>query len=492
MTEKNISGEPEKEFKSVEQAAGTPAHTGYAGPAVTMQQYIESIKKANATRRAEGESPRAYVLTFGCQQNEADSERYAGMARAMGYELTDDPSSASLIVVNTCAVREHAEKKTLSIIGQYKHLKHKNPALIIAVGGCMVTQQYRADELKNSYPYVDIVFGTSSMDRLPELIWRRMEGRGRQFCQAEEYRVSEDVPVSRESNYRAWVSVMYGCNNFCSYCIVPYVRGRERSRRPKNIVDEVRQLAADGYRDITLLGQNVNSYGKDLCDNYDFADLITELSSIPGDFRLRFMTSHPKDATRKLVDAMAASEKVARHFHLPLQSGSDRVLRVMNRHYDGARYLETVDYIRERMPDIALTTDIIVGFPGESEEEFEDTLNMLRRVRFDMIFSFIYSPRRGTPAASMPDQVPDDIKSDRFRRLLEVQNAISAEINRKLEGQTLRVLCDGISKSDNNFYSGRTDGNKIVFFPGTSEDTGRFVDVHIDRSEAFALYGNKI
>lgn len=459
--------------------------------ALPTSEYIKFVRAANDARRTAGELPRAYVLTFGCQQNEADSERYAGMARAMGYELTNDPAEALLIVVNTCAVREHAEKKTLSIIGQYKHLKAARPELIIAVGGCMVTQEHRADELRRSYPYVDVVFGTSSMDRLPELIWRRMQGGGRQFCAPEEYHISEDIPVSRESDYRAWVSVMYGCNNFCSYCIVPYVRGRERSRAPEDIISEVRGLAADGYRDITLLGQNVNSYGRDRADGYDFAALMTELSAIPGDFRLRFMTSHPKDATHRLIDAMAASDKAARHFHLPLQSGSDRILHVMNRHYDLQKYLDTVDYIRLRMPDIALTTDIIVGFPGETEEDFEQTLEALRRVRFDMIFSFIYSPRRGTPAADMPDQVPDDVKSRRFARLLEVQNAISAELNRQYEGRVLRVLCDGVSKTDAALYSGRTDGNKIVFFAGEPCDTGHFVDIYIERSEAFALWGTK-
>lgn len=459
--------------------------------ALPTSEYIKFVRAVNDARRAAGTVPRAYMLTFGCQQNEADSERYAGMACAMGYELTHDPAEALLIVVNTCAVREHAEKKTLSVIGQYKHLKAARPELIIAVGGCMVTQEHRAAELRRSYPYVDIVFGTSSMARLPELIWRRMQGGGRQFCEPEEYHITEDIPVSRESGYRAWVSVMYGCNNFCSYCIVPYVRGRERSRAPSDIIAEVRGLAEEGYHDITLLGQNVNSYGRDRDDGYDFARLITELSAIPGDFRLRFMTSHPKDATHALVDAMAASPRVARHFHLPLQSGSDRILRVMNRHYDLQKYLDTVDYIRSRMPDIALTTDIIVGFPGETEEEFEQTLEALRRVRFDMIFSFIYSPRRGTPAADMPDQVPDEVKSRRFARLLEVQNAISAELNRRHEGQTLRVLCDGVSKTDATLYSGRTDGNKIVFFAGEPCDTGRFADIYIERSEAFALWGTK-
>lgn len=457
-----------------------------------MIEYIEAVKQITNSRRLEGHPLLAFVLTFGCQQNEADSERYAGMARSMGYELTNTPELASLIIVNTCAIREHAEKKTLSIIGQYKHLKVKNPELIIAVGGCMVTQEHRQKEIKKSYPYVDIVFGTSSMHRLPELIYKRLGGGGRQFCAAEQYRVCEDIPVNRESDYRAWVSVMYGCNNFCSYCIVPYVRGRERSRHPEDIIREVKELAKAGYKDITLLGQNVNSYGKDLGTGYDFADLITELSSIPGDFKLRFMTSHPKDATRKLIDALAASDKAARHFHLPLQSGSDRILKEMNRHYSTAKYLETVEYMRKLMPDIALSTDIIVGFPGEAEDEFEATLDMLRRVRYDMIFSFIYSPRNGTPAAEMDCQIPEDVKSRRFAKLLEVQNTISAEINEKYNGTTLSVLCDGISKNDASMYSGRTDGNKIVFFEGIPSDKGHFVNIKIERTEAFALYGHKI
>ena len=428
-----------------------------------MIEYVDKVRNLLAQKAIAQDSLKAYVLTFGCQQNEADSERYAGMACSMGYDLTDTPDNASLIIVNTCAIREHAEKKTLSIIGQYKHLKNKNPELIIAVGGCMVTQEHRQKEIKSSYPYVDIVFGTSSMHRLPELIYKRLVGGPRQFCPEEQYKICEDIPVQRKSNYRAWVSIMYGCNNFCSYCIVPYVRGRERSRAPEDIVKEVKQLAEAGYKDITLLGQNVNSYGKDLATKCDFADLLSELSRIPGEFKIRFMTSHPKDATYKLIDVMANSNKIARHFHLPLQSGNNRVLKAMNRHYDMEKYLDAVKYLRDKIPDVALSTDIIVGFPGETDAEFEDTLNVLRQVKYDMIFSFIYSPRKGTPAAEMADQVPDDVKSQRFSQLLEVQNEISVRINEKYAGQLVSVLCDGPSKERDDVYSGRTEGNKIVF-----------------------------
>ncbi len=285
---------------------------------------------------------------------------------------------------------------------------------------------------------------------------------------------------------------MYGCNNFCSYCIVPYVRGRERSREMGEIIAEVRDLARRGYKDITLLGQNVNSYAKDSDFDYDFADLMRELSKIEGDFLLRFMTSHPKDASKKLIDVMAENPKIARHFHLPLQSGSDRILEKMNRRYDTAKYLETVNYLRSKIPHITITTDIIVGFPGETEEDFEGTLDMLRRVRFDMIYSFIYSPRKGTPAAEMECQVPSDVQSERFNRLLAVQNEIALELNQTEVGKTLRVLCDGISKNNEKVYSGRTEGNKIVFFDGAPTDTGKYLDIKIERAEAFALYGEKI
>ena len=454
--------------------------------------YVARIKAENDRYfDACGERKRAFVLTFGCQQNEADSEKLAGMSESMGYVLTNTPDDADLILVNTCAIREHAEKKALSIVGQYKHLKAKKPTLMIGVCGCMVTQEHRKEEIKHRYPYVDFVFGTSSLHRLPQLMWEKQTRGKRLFCPEESaYLVAEGLPIHRNSDYRAWVSVMYGCNNFCSYCIVPYVRGRERSREMREIVSEVKELVAHGYKDITLLGQNVNSYGKDSGGAYDFADLLAELDRIEGDFVLRFMTSHPKDASRKLIDVMAASRHVARQFHLPMQSGSDTILRAMNRHYDTEKYLDTVGYMRERMPDVTLTSDIIVGFPGESEEDFEGTLDMLRRVEFDMLYSFIYSPRKGTPAAEM-EQVPAEIKSARFERLLATQNEIALAKNQTLVGKTLRVLCDGVSKSNDALYSGRTEGNKIAFFEGEEKETGTYVNVTVERADAFALYGKK-
>ncbi|MBQ8432662.1 MAG: tRNA (N6-isopentenyl adenosine(37)-C2)-methylthiotransferase MiaB [Clostridia bacterium] len=458
-----------------------------------QQAYIARMRRDNDAYLAEHGTRRgAFVLTFGCQQNEADSEKLAGLSEAMGYTVVDCPEAADLIVVNTCAIREHAEQKALSIVGQYKHLKTKNPSLVIAVCGCMVTQEHRKDDIKFRYPYVDFVFGTSSIHRFPQLLCEKLAKGKRLYCPEEtEYLVAEGLPIRRESSYRAWVSIMYGCNNFCSYCIVPYVRGRERSREMGPIVEEVRELVAKGYKDITLLGQNVNSYGKDSGYPYDFADLLAELDKIEGDFYLRFMTSHPKDASRKLIDVMAASEHIARHFHLPMQSGSDKILKAMNRHYDTARYLDIVSYMREKMPDVTITSDIIVGFPGESEEDFEGTLNMLRTVGFDMLYSFIYSPRKGTPAAEM-EQVPREIQNARFDRLLALQGEIAKAKNQPLVGKPLRVLCDGVSKNNPALYSGRTEGNKIAFFEGAPEDTGKFVDFVADRADAFAFYGKKI
>ena len=463
-----------------------------------QKEYIAKVRAYNENLVLENGSKRyAFVQTFGCQQNEADSEKIMGMCEAMGYDICHEPALADIIMVNTCAVREHAEKRALSIIGQYKHLKAAKPDMLIGVCGCMVTQEHRKDTIKHSYPYVDFVLGTSSLHRLPQLIFDKMKKGKRLYCPEEkEYLVAEGLPIYRESNYRAWVSIMYGCNNFCTYCIVPYVRGRERSRRPEDIIAEVRDLVDKGYKDITLLGQNVNSYGKDTKsvdgEIYDFADLLADIDKIDGDYLIHFMTSHPKDASRKLIDVMASSKHIARQFHLPMQSGSDKVLKEMNRHYDRAKYLDTVDYMREKIPDITISSDIIVGFPGESEEDFCGTLEMLERVRFDMTYSFIYSPRMDTPAAAMECQIPDDVKGERFNRLLEVQNAIALEKNKPLEDKIIKVLCDGPSKNDENVYSGRTEGNKIVLFDGEESDIGKFVNLKITRAETFALYGEKI
>ena len=442
-------------------------------------------------------TPKVFVHTYGCQQNVSDSERMQGQLVEIGYVPCDSAEEADLILFNTCAVREHAEQKALSIIGQYKHLKAAKPDMLIGVCGCMVTQEHRKENIKRSYPYVDFVLGTSSLHRLPELIYTKMKKGKRLYCPEEkEYLVAEGLPIYRESSYRAWVSIMYGCNNFCTYCIVPYVRGRERSRRPEDIISEVRGLVEAGYKDITLLGQNVNSYGKDAKSDdgevYDFADLLRDIDKIEGDYHIRFMTSHPKDASDKLIDVIASSKHVAHQFHLPMQSGSDRILKAMNRHYDTEKYLRTVNYLRERVPDVTISSDIIVGFPGESDEDFEATLDMLRKVRFDMTYSFIYSPRKDTPAAAMECQITDAIKGERMNRLLETQNEIALEKNKPLENKILRVLCDGKSKNNENVYSGRTEGNKIVLFDGNESDTGKFVDILITRAETFALYGEKI
>ena len=470
-------------------------------PDAEMQKQNEYIAKIRAlvlgVKETTGEVKYAFVQTFGCQQNEADSEKIAGMCLSMGYEICSEPALADLIMVNTCAVREHAEQKALSIIGQYKHLKAAKPDMLIGVCGCMVTQEHRKENIKHSYPYVDFVLGTSSLHRLPELIYTKMKKGKRLYCPEEkEYLVAEGLPIYRESSYRAWVSIMYGCNNFCTYCIVPYVRGRERSRRPEDIIAEVKGLVEAGYKDITLLGQNVNSYGKDAKSDdgeiYDFADLLADIDKIEGDYHIRFMTSHPKDASDKLIDVIASSKHVAHQFHLPMQSGSDRILKAMNRHYDTEKYLRTVDYLCEKVPDVTISSDIIVGFPGESDEDFEATLEMLRKVRFDMTYSFIYSPRKDTPAAAMECQIPDAIKGERMNRLLETQNEIALEKNKPLENKILRVLCDGKSKNNENVYSGRTEGNKIVLFDGNESDTGKFVDILITRAETFALYGEKV
>lgn len=451
-----------------------------------MKEYIKLIKQNNDAFAAEKRRRRAAVVTFGCQQNEADSEKLRGMANAMGYDIVSDVKDADLIVVNTCAVREHAELKALSTIGQYKHLKAKNPNLLIGVCGCMVAQKHRVDELKNSYPYVDFSFEPSSLDRFPEILFSVLGKKGRLFSFGENAReIGEKIPVLRESESKAWVSIMYGCNNFCSYCIVPYVRDRERSRDYHYVVDEVRELVESGAKEITLLGQNVNSY-KGGCT---FAELIEKLSAIDGDFLIRFMTSHPKDVSDALIAAMAKSSLVAKHFHLPLQSGSDRILKIMNRHYDRAHYLDNVRKMREAMPEIALTTDIIVGFPGETEEDFEATLDILREVRYDMIYSFIYSPRKGTPAAEMEDQVSAEVKSARMQKLLELQNQISLEKNEEMVGKTVKVLADGPSKNDISTFTGRTESNKLVHFAADESVIGKFVNIKITRAEPFNLRG---
>ena len=446
---------------------------------------VAAVREENERRGAKGLPVGIFILTFGCQQNEADSERLLGLAAAMGYRPVDTPQEAGLILVNTCAIREHAEQKALSVIGGLKHHKTQNPSLLIGVVGCMPAQAHRRELLGKSYPHVDFTLDPASLHQLPVAILSRLASRRRSYLVSEEPTVAEGIVPCRRGGHRAWLSVMYGCNNFCSYCIVPYVRGRERSRAAADILAEAEVLIDSGVREITLLGQNVNSYAGDT----DFAGLLSRLASLPGDFILRFMTSHPKDVSDRLIAAVGEHEKIAPAFHLPLQSGSDGILAAMNRRYTVEHYLSLVDKLRTARPGIVLTSDIIVGFPGESEEDFLGTLSVLRRVRFDMVYSFLYSPRVGTPAATMAGHLGDEVRGERMQRLLALQTEIAAERAKPYEGRTLRVLDDGPSKSDLSRHSGRTMGGKLVHYESDSSSVGGFKTVHIDRADAYAMYG---
>ena len=452
-----------------------------------QKEFTRKMREMNDRRTR---TPLALVDTFGCQQNVADGEVLMGMLREMGYELTRDENQADVILLNTCAIREHAEKRVYGHLGRLSHTKAAKPDQIICLCGCMAQQKVVADKVKNSYHHVDLVLGPQAEWRLPELLHEVYTKNKRVFSIENEHgRIAEDLPIVREGGVRAWVSIMYGCNNFCSYCIVPYVRGRERSRDPERIIDEVRELVADGFREITLLGQNVNSYGKDLGTGYDFADLLTDLDKIEGDYLIRFMSSQPKDATYKLFDVMAASRHVAKQLHLPVQSGCDRVLRAMNRPYDVAKYLDLITYARRVMPDLVLTSDVIIGFPGETESEAMETVALVEKVRFDALFTFIFSPRPGTPAAKMEDPVPREEKQRWFDRLCAVQNGISEELHRQYVGQTLRCLVDGESDDARWPLTARTAGGRLVHCTGDRADLGEYRDVKITDSNTWALFG---
>ena len=446
---------------------------------------VASIHEKNG--RIGNNAPKYFIQTFGCQQNEADSERLGGLCTAMGYEPTDDCEKADLILVNTCAVREHAEKKALSIIGNYRHCKTVNPELIIGVGGCMVTQESRSDKLKRSYPYVSFTFDTGALQTVPSLVKNALENKKRSFVHSEEWKINEGIPIKRLTSHMAWLSIMYGCNNFCSYCIVPYVRGRERSRSADAIVEEAKQLIASGAKDITLLGQNVNSYNGG--DGVDIAELMHRICALDGDFRLRFMTSHPKDASPRLIEAMATEEKIVKHFHLPIQSGSDRILKIMNRKYTSEEYLEKIALLKEKVPDVSITSDIIVGFPGETEEDFSRTLDILEKVRYDMVFSFIYSPRTGTPAAKMENQIPHEVSTERMTRLLATDARISKERNERFVGRTVRVLVEDVSKNNDGTLTGRGLPVRPIHFVGDRSLIGQFVNVKITKNETYCLVG---
>ena len=431
--------------------------------------------------------PCAYVETYGCQQNEADSERIRGMLSESGYAITDTAEGADVVVMNTCAIRDHAEQRVYGNLGALTHTKRRHPPQKIFLCGCMAGQTHVVERIKKSYPHVDGVFSTHHLWQFPELLYSVLSRGKRTFYVADEAgSIAEGLPQLRDSTLKAWVSIMYGCNNFCTYCIVPYVRGRERSRKATDILKECRELIAGGTKEITLLGQNVNSYGKDLDEDIDFSDLLTMIAEIPGDFLIRFMTSHPRDAGKKLFDTMAASPKIAKQLHLPFQSGSDRVLKAMNRHYDTQKYLELVSYAKSVMPDLVLTSDVIVGFPGETEEEFEQTIALIEKVRYDALFTFIFSPRAGTPAASMEDPTPKEEKNRRFDRLCNIQNRISEEIHSAYVGKTMRCLIDG---TDGNTLTARTEGGRLVRLSGENTLVGSFASIAITDSTTWSLTG---
>ncbi len=442
----------------------------------------EYISRAKAVAlKTYGEQPKACIFTYGCQQNVSDSERIKGLLVNMGYQITDEPEGADFVLYNTCAVRGHAEDRVYGNLGAMKHYKRRHPSMIIAVCGCMMQQQSVCDRIKKSYPYVDILFGTFALHRLPEFLYKRLSGSARIFeISDDKTDIVEGIPVNRDSSFKAWLPIMYGCDNFCTYCIVPYVRGRERSRTSAEILKEAKSLVEQGYKDITLLGQNVNSYGKGLDEDINFAKLLRLINDIPGDFRIRFMTSHPKDCTEELLDAMRDCEKVCKHLHLPFQSGSDRILKAMNRRYTRASYLKLIKGARERMPDISLTSDIIVGFPGETYEDFKETLSLVKEVEFSSLFTFIYSAREGTPAAEMEDNISREEKGKWFSELLKVQEEIALKNQDKYVGKTYKVLCDDFGRKE-GYMAGHTDGTAVVEFKGNQQDLGKFITVKTQR-----------
>ena len=435
----------------------------------------------------QGITPVAYVETYGCQQNEADSEKLRGYLAQCGYAIGSQAEGADVVIMNTCAIREHAEQRVFGNLGALTHTKRRHPGQKIFLCGCMAGEEKVSKRVKESYPHVDGVFSTHHLWQFPEILYNVLTRPGRVFyVQEEPGSIAEGIPQVRDSGLKAWVSIMYGCNNFCTYCIVPYVRGRERSRRPECILEECRGLIENGAKEITLLGQNVNSYGKDLGQGVDFADLLAQIAQLPGEFLVRFMTSHPRDASPKLFDTMARYPKIAKQLHLPFQSGSSRVLKAMNRHYDRETYLEKVNYAKSVMPELVLTSDVIVGFPGETEEEFEQTVSLIQQVHYDSLFTFIFSPRTGTPAASMDDPTPKAEKNRRFDRLCAVQNAISEQTHRGYIGKVMRCLVDG---RDGDNLTARTEGGRLVRFPGDDSLIGSFRQIEITGATTWSLVG---
>jgi len=448
-----------------------------------MQQILESSQ-------ARPVQPLAYVDTYGCQQNESDSEKLRGMLAEMGYGFTGDEFQADIVIINTCAIRENAENRVFGNVGALVHTKKAKPTQTIVFCGCMAAVPETVEKVRQSYKHVDLMFSPNVLWRFPELLHRTLTAKGRIFeTDANEGAIAEGIPAHRDGTVKAWLPIMYGCDNHCSYCIVPYVRGQERSREPEAILKEAKQLVKDGFKDITLLGQNVNSYGMGLPCKTDFATLIRKINDIDGAFLIRFMTSHPKDASTELFKAMAESEKAARHIHLPFQAGGDRILSLMNRGYTHEEYMEKIAEARQQMPDITITSDVIVGFPGETESEFEDTLRLVEKAQFDAMFTFIYSKRPGTPAAELEDTTTREEKQIRFDRLLELQNAISEKKHTKYIGKSISVLVDGESHDERYPLKARTNGGRLVHLCGAGELVGHFVQAKITHCNSWSLFG---
>ena len=459
-----------------------------------QKDYIKKLKEyTEKFRERYNRAPLANTETYGCQQNENDTERIRGVLSEAGYEFTDIAEEADLVIYNTCAVRENAEQKVFGRIGILKHIKEGRPEMIIGLCCCMVQQEHITKKIKSVHNHIDLIFGTHVLYKLPELLYGVIENKKSiVMIPDSEGAIAEDMPILRDVKEKAWVSIMYGCNNFCSYCIVPYVRGRERSRKPEAIISEIKELVSKGCTEISLLGQNVNSYGKDLEEDIDFSDLLRMVNDIDGVERIRFMTSHPKDFGDKLIDAMAECEKVCHQLHLPFQAGSDRILNDMNRRYTKADYIEKIEKVKKRIPDISLSTDVIVGFPTETNEDFEETLDVLRKVEYDNIFSFIYSRREGTPAAKLDFVLTEEEIHKNFNRLLEVQNEISLKKNMAYLDTVQLVLVDGVSKNNPETLTGRTESGKAVNFKGTPDMAGKYVKVRITEAHTWSLNGEVV
>ena len=466
-----------------------------AAPAKEPERQYYYMKKAReilTAKEAElGRKMQACIKTFGCQMNARDSEKLRGILELIGYELTEQ-EEADFVLYNTCTVRENANLRVYGRLGYLNGIKKKNPHMIIGLCGCMMQEPDVIEKIRKSYRFVDLVFGTHNIYKFAELLVTAFESDRTVFdIWKDTDKIVEDLPAERTYSFKSGVNIMFGCNNFCSYCIVPYVRGRERSRKPEDIIREIRMLVADGVKEVMLLGQNVKSYGKNLEEPMSFAELLQEVEKIEGLERIRFMTSHPKDLSEDLIQVMKHSEKICRHLHLPLQSGSTEILRRMNRHYTKEQYLTLAEHLRAEIPDLALTTDIIVGFPGETEEDFQETLDVVRKVRYDSAFTFIYSKRTGTPAAAMENQVPEDVVKERFNRLLTLVQEISKEQSLRVADQTLPVLVESVNEQDASLVTGRLSNNLLVHFPGDASLIGQIVSVHLTECKGFYYYGER-